>query len=347
MADKIFLQDDEISTKNIKKAVSLLKKVSNVKEANFLETSLNDIAFKMQMGVENSYGGLFLSNASEEAESIAGELEAVAANLASLQKLLTDSPEVFFDADRAFKGWNRREIAEPKGKVKKFLEMFGLGFIWKLFNIDDNNPTEVVLPSDIDDTDTKITETPPVTPVITIQNYDFPTNRAMRVTAKKTNAEGHRSADAYLEVVDSFDVENTSRYQQYNGDTYCNIYVWDVTSAMGCEIPHWVDTSGVPTEVGASGAKELCAEGSKDWLANHGEEYGWYECSPDEAIEMANNGYPTVACDTAGDHIAMVVPQYEGESGVQISQAGWKNMSHASVNWGWDKSYTLKYYYHK
>lgn len=43
----------------------------------------------------------------------------------------------------------------------------------------------------------------------------------------------------------------------------------------------------------------------------------------------------------------MVVPQYEGESGVQISQAGWKNMNHTSVNWGWDSSYTLKYYYHK
>lgn len=347
MADKIFLQDDEISTKNIKKAVSLLETVTRSSDSLFAATSLYDIASTMQHNVRNSYGVRFLSNAAEEAESIACELEAVAANLASLQKRLTDCPEALQEADKTFKGWNRKGIAEPKGGVKELLEMFGLGFIWKLFNIDDNKPTEVVLPSDIDDTETKITETPPVTPVKTNQNYDFPTNRAMRATAKKTNTDDYRSADAYLEVVDSFDVENTSRYQQYNGNTYCNIYVWDVTSAMGCEIPHWVDASGVPTEVGASGSYELSAAGSRDWLANHGEEYGWYECSPDEAIEMANNGYPTVACDTAGDHIAMVVPQYEGESGVQISQAGWKNMNHASVNWGWDKSYTLKYYYHK
>lgn len=187
----------------------------------------------------------------------------------------------------------------------------------------------------------------PIVYVHTNENYNFPINRAYRATPKKTNASGFRKADAYIEVLSSFDVENTKRYQKNNGNTYCNIYVWDVTSAMGCEIPHWVDSSGAPADVGAPGARELSAAGVRDWLGNHGEDYGWIECSKEEAILMANAGNPTVACDTAGNHVAMVAPQYDGETGVQISQAGASNYNHTSINRGWGRSYTLKYYYHR
>lgn len=148
MADKIFLQDDEISTKNIKKAASLLKKVSNVREVNFFESSLHDIAFKMQNRVENSYGVLFLSNAAEEAGSIACELEAVAANLACLQKLLVDSPEGFFDADKTFKGWNDKPGEHWLSRA--FSALFGTTIGWylcDLFGIPRNAPMETVVPS--------------------------------------------------------------------------------------------------------------------------------------------------------------------------------------------------------
>ena len=155
MADKIFLQDDEISTKSIKKVVSLLKKVARVKGANFLETSLNDIAFKMQMGVENSYGVRFLSNASEEAESIAGELEAVAANLASLQKHLSDSPEVLEDADKSFKDWNDKREGNWLSRVLNGL--FGTtigGYLSDLFGIPRNAPVETVVSDEINGSET-------------------------------------------------------------------------------------------------------------------------------------------------------------------------------------------------
>lgn len=151
MADKIFLQGSEINTKSIKKAISLLEKVARVKGANFLETSLNDIAFKMQMGVENSYGVRFLSNASEEAESIAGELEAVAANLASLQKHLSDSPEVLEDADKSFKDWNDKREGNWLSRVLNGL--FGTtigGYLGYLFGIKNNEPVETILFDKID-----------------------------------------------------------------------------------------------------------------------------------------------------------------------------------------------------
>ena len=143
MADKIFLQGSEINTKSIKKAVSLLKKVSRVKKANFLETSLNDIAFKMQMGVENSYGVRFLSNASEEAESIAGELEAIAANLANLRKILTEGPSTIEDADKFFKGHAER-IIDVKRYTKKQT------FWERLFGIEPQEVMEIDIATNYD-----------------------------------------------------------------------------------------------------------------------------------------------------------------------------------------------------
>ena len=50
-------------------------------------------------------------------------------------------------------------------------------------------------------------------------------------------------------LIEQFDVENSARYtpHKHGGDTYCNIFVWDVTSALGAEIPHYVDAqTGAP-----------------------------------------------------------------------------------------------------
>ena len=62
---------------------------------------------------------------------------------------------------------------------------------------------------------------------------------------------GNRSAANYNAVLDQFSVGNNPRYARRNGNTYCNIFVWDATRAMGAEIPHWVDQQGRPAEVGA------------------------------------------------------------------------------------------------
>ena len=43
--------------------------------------------------------------------------------------------------------------------------------------------------------------------------------------------------------------------------------VWDVTKAMGAEIPHWVDNNG--NRVGVGQGRELSANGTADWLRQH------------------------------------------------------------------------------
>ncbi|MDR3278373.1 MAG: hypothetical protein LBT12_06325, partial [Oscillospiraceae bacterium] len=84
------------------------------------------------------------------------------------------------------------------------------------------------------------------------------------------NTAGDRSPENLRAAVDQFDVENAERYRPHrNGsDTYCNIYVWDVTSALGAEIPHYVDSqTGAPrTYPDIQGATEQGAIAMERWL---------------------------------------------------------------------------------
>ena len=55
----------------------------------------------------------------------------------------------------------------------------------------------------------------------------------------------------YNNVINQFAVQYNPRYGEVYVDgvlkkTNCNIFVWDVTSAMGALIPHWVDANGWP-----------------------------------------------------------------------------------------------------
>ncbi len=182
-------------------------------------------------------------------------------------------------------------------------------------------------------------------------NYSIPNQQWLEITPHKTNAEGHRSADAYNEVLADLDVANRKRYTPSNGSTWCNIYVWDATKAMGCEIPHYYDP-----KTGAALTREYClknpgsyyemsATRMTSWLANYGAKNGWIECDEATAIAMANKGMPTVAAATTTNHVAMVTPQRAGETGVMISQAGARNFEHGSIKNGFG-NYPVKYYYH-
>ena len=78
-------------------------------------------------------------------------------------------------------------------------------------------------------------------------NYSIPDTQWSEITPHKTNAEGQRSPNAYNEVLAELDVANRKRYAPTDKSTWCNIYVWDATKAMGCEIPHYYDpNTGAP-----------------------------------------------------------------------------------------------------
>lgn len=171
---------------------------------------------------------------------------------------------------------------------------------------------------------TPVAASKPVTPAV----YSFPYNR---------------SAALYNRVISQFSVETNPRYEvnkKGRGDTYCNIFVWDVTSAMGAEIPHYIDPkTGAPMKYpNVSGARELSANGIYNWLHQHGEKYGWYQVSAEEAQMLANRGQPVVASlkrSGMSGHIQMVCPSadglYDPKRGVMIAQAGRRLTSYAPI----------------
>lgn len=50
---------------------------------------------------------------------------------------------------------------------------------------------------------------------------------------------GYIDPDKYRQIVLQFQVDRTERYQSHGNDTRQNIYIWDVTSALGCELPYY------------------------------------------------------------------------------------------------------------
>jgi len=139
-----------------------------------------------------------------------------------------------------------------------------------------------------------------------------------------------RSPFLYQDILNQFGVETNPRYQknqQGNNDTYCNIYVWDVTRAMNAEIPHWIDEQGNTTAVHQG--QELSANMMIKWLEQYGSQHGWRIVGGEEAQALANLGQPVVAT-TKGfpGHISMVRPgQYSADEGPDLAQAGGKNFN--------------------
>src|SRR5262249_33697365 len=144
----------------------------------------------------------------------------------------------------------------------------------------------------------------------------------------------NRNASNYSDVINQFAVDTNPRYQPRGGNTYCNIFAWDVTRAMGAEIPHWVDGNGNPAGGGAPGARELDANGGHRGLETQGPRSGWREVSAAEAQQRATQGPPAVASwNNPGGigHIAVVRPGELTNRGPAIAQAGASNFNNGHV----------------
>lgn|GEM_PF-1146716 len=185
------------------------------------------------------------------------------------------------------------------------------------------------------------------------------TRRDLPIQPPITNQVGERSPGTYNQLIDQFDVENNPRYKRQGNRTFCNIFVWDVTRAMGAEIPHWVNDKGEPCKPHERGAREINANLTAKWLKEHGQKYGWREATREEAIANANAGKPTVAiwynnspqkgtfdADNPwshdwgnSGHIVMVRPQKDksNPSAVYIAQAGINNYQYTRLENGFSK----------
>jgi hypothetical protein len=128
---------------------------------------------------------------------------------------------------------------------------------------------------------------------------------------EQQNGENDRSAYSYAQVINHFQVATNPLYAASNAATYCNFFAQDVTKAMGAPLPR------------------LLANDTLRWLSDRrlGGALGWRKLAPDEAQEMANSGYPTVAIwgnrNGGHGHVAIVRPGSIGDPGGDAeAQAG-------------------------
>jgi len=166
-----------------------------------------------------------------------------------------------------------------------------------------------------------------------------------------TNSPGQRDRAIYSQLVNQFAVGNNPRYIPGDGNTYCNIFAWDVSRAMGAEIPHWVDSSGQIAAPGAPHASEININGGVNWMRSHGvPQFGWNSCTPDEAQQAANQGKVAVVMwkntGSGHGHVAVVRPGTMTDRGPEIAQAGRHNFNDAHVRDGFGQLGPLEYFWH-
>lgn len=174
-----------------------------------------------------------------------------------------------------------------------------------------------------------------------------------------TSTAYNRSAELYRQVINQFHVETNPRYEvnkKGHGDTYCNIFLWDVTRAMGAEIPHYVDpqTKEPVYYPNVSGARELTANATYNWLAEKGAQYGWREVTAEQAQLLANQGRPVVTAKknpSGHGHVQVVCPSadgaYDPRRGVTVAQAGSKLTNYSSMASLYRSGFSqFKYYAH-
>ena len=120
------------------------------------------------------------------------------------------------------------------------------------------------------------------------------------VQAPLQSREGKRSKENYEMLIRQFGVTVNPRYDdEAPGKVRGHIFVWDVSRAMNCEIPHFV------------GAKELTLAQTCDWLRHEGPMRGWKRVSGEGVLTAANEGKLVIALprETRTKHIAVVTPQ--------------------------------------
>jgi hypothetical protein len=180
-------------------------------------------------------------------------------------------------------------------------------------------------------------------------------NPAQSVIPQLTSQSYNRSADRLVRVFKQFNVESNPRYASTSTATYCNIFVWDVTSALGAMIPHWVYSDGHAAQPFAKGASELNANATSNWLDRYGNSNGWYLATPETAQSYADQGKPAIVIwkNPTGEsgHMAIVRPDvspYNASQGPAIAQAGRVNMelTHVMSSNSFGSRTNVRYFVH-
>ena len=176
----------------------------------------------------------------------------------------------------------------------------------------------------------------PWAPSVTETESRYPAQASLRGDPKTRN---HSTYDA---VINQFAVEENPRYRPRENFTFCNTFVWDVTRAMGAEIPYWVGQDGAAKELWVTDrgwsvrppAYSMSANSMNRWLNQcTSPKCAWHEVSAEEAQDLANLGHPAVVSATEPNgegHIGIVRPGGMS-NGPAMAQAGITNVNYAYV----------------
>ncbi len=104
-------------------------------------------------------------------------------------------------------------------------------------------------------------------------------------------------------IVETLNSPENPIYQKTGGDTFCNIYAYDVVTALGGYLPRlwWTDAMEAKIESGETQeadvavkydggvTHEMRANMLNDWMNDHGSEFGWVKAASMEAAQTAAN----------------------------------------------------------
>ncbi|MBL8955566.1 MAG: hypothetical protein JNK82_32625 [Myxococcaceae bacterium] len=104
------------------------------------------------------------------------------------------------------------------------------------------------------------------------------------VQAPVQSREGRRSKKIFHQVLAQFAIGKNPRFDPDGpGKPRGHIFVWDVSRAMNCEVPHFF------------GVKELTLAQTVDWLRAEGPSRGWLRADPKAVVELAGKGQLVIA----------------------------------------------------
>lgn len=162
-------------------------------------------------------------------------------------------------------------------------------------------------------------------------------------------------------VVETLNVEDSARHQPVTGGaTYCNIYTYDVVTALGGYLPRvwWNDAAirrirageHVAVEYGTT-VHEMNANAINAWLDQYGGDYGWRRLDDmTEGQQQANAGELVIISAanqsaSSSGHINVLMPETEGNSAARDaegnverpmqSQAGRNNFEYQTSGGEW------------
>jgi hypothetical protein len=126
------------------------------------------------------------------------------------------------------------------------------------------------------------------------------------VQAPIQSREGRRGKEIYRQVINQFAVGNNPRYPPDGPDKpRAHIFIWDVSRAMNCEVPHFISV------------KELSLGQTVDWLRHEGPTRGWMRANPEDALNAALQGLMVVAMpkEIRLKQLAIVIPEPPDKDG--------------------------------